>query len=174
MDIISHGLWGSVAAGRKSKKSFWTAFVFGVGPDLLSFGIFFGAGVLGLSHRPDWEAGPPDPQLIPRYVHSLYDLTHSLVIFAVVFALVWLVRKKPLWEMSGWGLHVLMDIPSHSSRFFPTPFLYPVSDFTINGISWAQPVIFIPNVAGLVVAYLLFLWSWRKRKKSAQETKETK
>ncbi len=41
MDIVSHGLWGGAAFGRKNKKSFWVAFLFGVLPDLLAFGPFF-------------------------------------------------------------------------------------------------------------------------------------
>ena len=40
MDIFSHGLYGGVLTGRKSRKSFWTAFIFGISPDLFSFGIF--------------------------------------------------------------------------------------------------------------------------------------
>jgi hypothetical protein len=36
MDVISHGLWGGVAFGRKNKKYFWWSFGFGIMPDLLS------------------------------------------------------------------------------------------------------------------------------------------
>jgi len=32
---------GGVAVGRKSKKSFWTAFAFGVFPDVFAFGLPF-------------------------------------------------------------------------------------------------------------------------------------
>ncbi len=41
MDIISHGLWGGITVGRKSGRSFWTAFCFGVAPDLFAFGPMF-------------------------------------------------------------------------------------------------------------------------------------
>ena len=37
MDIVSHGLWGSIAFGRKSRSSFWMAFVIGMAPDIFSF-----------------------------------------------------------------------------------------------------------------------------------------
>ncbi len=53
MDIVSHGLWGSIAFGRKSRSSFWLAFVIGMAPDLFSFGILWLAAVLGLSKKPD-------------------------------------------------------------------------------------------------------------------------
>ena len=41
MDIISHGLWGGITVGRRSGRSFWTAFCFGVAPDLFAFGPMF-------------------------------------------------------------------------------------------------------------------------------------
>lgn len=156
MDIISHGLWGSIAFGRKDRKSFWTAFFFGIAPDLFSFGLFTAGVWLGLEHGVDWSGGPPDPSRIPPYVHHLYDVTHSLIVFAAVFALVAFFRKQPWWEMSAWGLHILFDIPTHSERFFPTPFLWPLSDFHISGISWGHPAIFFPNVAFLLALYFWY------------------
>lgn len=48
MDIISHGLWGGIAFGRKNKKDFWQSFAFGVMPDLLAFGVLTVATTLGV------------------------------------------------------------------------------------------------------------------------------
>jgi len=157
MDILSHGLWGGVAAGRKNKKSFWQAFTFGVAPDLFSFGIFTGMTILGLASSPDWSGGPPLESEIPVYVHALYNITHSLVIFGSAFLLIWLFRKKPFIPMLAWGLHILVDIPTHSTEFFPTPFLWPFFDSVrVSGIPWAHPIIFIPNVVLLILAYVWF------------------
>ena len=55
MDIISHGLWGGIAFGRKRRSLFWWSFGFGVMPDLFSFGIFTGMVQLGMASGPDWE-----------------------------------------------------------------------------------------------------------------------
>ncbi len=162
MDIISHGLYGGVAFGRKSKISYWKAFFFGIMPDLFSFGILFALSILSIASGPDFSAGPPDPASIPQYVHSLYNVTHSLVIAGIVIGIVWFVRKKPLVEMFAWPLHMLVDIPTHSSSFFPTPFLWPVSDFHVDGISWGTPYIFIPNVILLIALYTWFYFSKRK------------
>lgn len=156
MDIVSHGLWGSLAFGRKNKKSFLLAFFLGIAPDLFSFGPFFASTFLGLAERPHFSSEPPDPSLIPHYVSQLYQVTHSIIIFAVIFALVWFLRKKPFWEMSAWGLHILMDIPTHSYKFFPTPFLWPISDLKLNGWHWGSPWIFWPDVALLTVLYIWF------------------
>lgn len=168
MDVISHGLWGGILVGRKNKKEFLTAFAFGVGPDVLSFGIFTAMTVLGLASGPDWSGGPPDPRLIPQYVHMLYNITHSLLVFLFVFVLVWAFRKRPFLPMLAWAFHILLDIPTHSTDFFATPFLWPISEYRINGIPWGHPYIFFPNLILLVGFYFYFFVikkMWRKEKK---------
>lgn len=125
-----------------------------MGPDLLSFGILWAGVHLGFSNSLDWSKDHPSMIQIPFYVKSLYEITHSLVIFSAVFLIVWLIRKKPLWILGAWGLHILIDIPTHSFSFFPTPFLWPFSDFMINGIEWGKPIIFIPNVILLGFLYI--------------------
>ncbi len=174
MDVISHGLWGGLTVGRKSKKSFLLAFLFGVAPDVVSFGIFMISNVLGISSRPDWSSGPPDAASIPGYVYQLYDFTHSFVIFLVVFGIVWLIRKKPFMEMGAWGLHILFDIPTHSLAFFPTPFLWPLAEVHVNGTTWATPWIFFPNWAFLIVLYAFFIIRKVKAKRTSvqDEVKE--
>lgn len=171
MDILSHGLYGGIALGRRNRFSYWLAFFFGVAPDLFSFGIFTVLAFLGISERPDWSSGQhPDPTGIPPYVHALYNGTHSLVIFAIVFALIWIIRKKPFTEMLAWPLHILVDIPTHSERFFPTPFLWPISNFHIDGHPWSDPRIFIPNLIFLVGLYLWFFVTRSRRGRVSEGT----
>lgn len=162
MDTLSHGLWGSGLFGSKNKKHFWYGFLFGVAPDILSFGIFTISSFLGLEEGPDWSAGPPAESMIPEYVHVLYDITHSFLIFALVFLLVWVIRKKPFIPLWGWGFHILLDIPTHSLAFFATPFLWPISDVRFDGIPWSHPLIFLPNVVLLVV---LYVWLYIRKKR---------
>lgn len=164
MDILSHGLWGGAAFGRSVKKNFWLAFFIGISPDLFSFGIFSAMNFLGLVSGPDWSNGPPDASTIPQYVHSLYNITHSLIVFVAVFLLVWVIRKKPLYEMLAWPLHILMDIPTHSTRFFPTPFLWPVAEYKIDGVPWSHPWIFFPNWILLILIYSYFFFKKRRLK----------
>mgnify|MGYP001577857555 CR=1 FL=1 len=156
MDPLSHGLWGAVAFGRKNRRSFWTAFGFGFAPDLFSFGLFFVSTYLGLASRPPLFTNVNDDSWVPDYIHSLYGPTHSLVIFLAAFFLVWIIRRKPLWEMAAWGLHVIFDIFGHTRQFFPTPFLWPISEYRFDGWHWSNPWIYIPNVALLVVLSLWF------------------
>ena len=167
MDIFSHGLWGSLAFGRRSKKSFLVSFLCGMAPDLFSFGIFFVAIILGLSDRPDFSE-PPVSSNIPHYVSQLYQFTHSFIIFLILFFMLWTLFRRPIWEFSAWGLHILFDIPTHSYQFFPTPFLWPISHFEVNGIPWGSPQIFIPNIALLAACYIwFFIYRRRHRRKTS-------
>ncbi len=163
MDIFSHGLWGGIAFGRKSKKMYWWSFFFGIMPDLFSFGILTAATILGLSSGPNFGHGLPDPAAVPHYIHILYNITHSLIVFAFVFAIVWFLHKKHFLPLLAWGFHILIDIPTHSVAFFPTPFLWPISNFMVNGISWGQPIILVPDLILLVICY--FIWWLRRRRK---------
>lgn len=165
MDFLSHGLWGGIALGRASRRSFWLAFGIGMAPDLLSFGLVFANGLL--THGLDFFNGlghPPTAAQIPAYVHTLYQVTHSLVVFMAVFALVWLWRRRPLWELGAWGLHILLDIFTHSTDFFPTPFLWPLADVRVDGVPWSEPRIFFGNVLLLAALYAGF---YLRRRRSA-------
>lgn len=151
MDIISHGLRSGLAFGRKNKKEFIKSIGRGILPDALSFGIFTGATILWLSARPD--RGNHDVTQIPQYVHTLYNITHSLFIFWVALGIAYLWKKKiPLPMLWRW-LHILMDIPTHSMAFFPTPFLRPILPPLVNGISRWTPIIFFSNRWLLILGY---------------------
>ncbi len=161
MDIVSHGLWGGVAAGRASKKNYKLAFLFGVLPDLISFVPQFVYMVLS-PEAAHFKGGPPDPATILPLTYALYNITHSLVIFSILFALVWFVRQKPLIPLLAWGLHILCDIPTHSVEFFPTPFLWPLADVKVNGFSWGQGWFMILNYSLLILVYA-GVWISRRR-----------
>lgn len=158
MDILSHGLYGGVAFGRRKKRDYLTAFLFGIGPDLVAFGTFFITSLIFSGN-----VGKPSLESIPQYVFSIYDFSHSLVVYSIFLAILWFLGKRHFAKLTlGWPLHILVDIPTHDASFFPTPFLWPVSDFSIDGIPWSQPMIFIPNVIVLVSLYLY--WYLKRRK----------
>ncbi len=166
MDVVSHGLWGGASFGRKSKKYFWVAFLVGILPDVIPFTLEF----LRFIFEYD-SAKTFTPEIFPPYVFILYSLTHSLIIFSSIFLVVWFLAKKPYLPLLAWGLHVLMDIPTHSDKFFPTPFLWPISDFTFNGTSWGTPLIFFGNWGALILIYLA-IWLYRKKSHATIKTYE--
>ncbi len=168
MDILSHGLWGSMIFGRKNRRSFWIGFIFGIAPDFFSFGILLIERLLRSIVTGTWMIGTGKPDLmeVPAYVSHLYDITHSFVIFLVVFAIVWLIRRRsgkgPVWEMLAWPFHIFLDLFTHSTSFFPTPYLWPFSYVPIDGIPWSTPIIFFTNAFFLVLLYSVYFY--RKKK----------
>jgi hypothetical protein len=184
MDVFSHGLWAGAAAkavNLKKKKPLkvWLAMVWGIFPDVFAFAISFAylnyfritGGGTPFAIRPG-EMEPPVGQQSPilQLTHYLYDASHSLLVFFVVFSLVAWYFRRPVWEMSGWLLHILMDIPTHSLTFFPTPFLWPLSHFVVNGIRWGTRTFMLTNYSLLVATYALLWWLGRKKKKGGRLT----
>lgn len=164
MDILSHALWGGVLFGRKSRLYFWLSFVIGGLPDFLSFGIFLITTLFGITEQPvvSYERNL-DVFTVPDFVNTLYNITHSFIIFAAVFGLVWLILRRPFLPLLAWAFHILLDIFTHSIDVFPTPFLWPISDFKIGGHSWGSFWIFIPNIILIIAVYSF--WFWKKKKK---------
>ena len=161
MDIISHALWTNVAYLKMQRRTRIWAVLFGILPDIVSFGPFFVEEIAFHTVRgtiTQFSAAGV------RYITTAYNLTHSLVLFAAVVGIVWLVWRKPYLPLAGWGLHIVIDIFSHSRAFFPTPFLYPISNYTVDAISWTYPYFLLPNFAVLAAVYLLiYLLHVRRR-----------
>jgi len=180
MDIFAHGLWaGATYKAINLKKikplEVWRAVGWGIAPDIFAFSPAFiwlvwslAAGNLSLA---DW----PQPEKIEPLGHenwpifqlasALYNISHSLAIFLLAAGLVAFFVKKIPWEMGGWLLHILIDIPTHSYKFYPTPFLWPFSEWKFDGWSWGNFAFMIVNYSLLAIIYL---WIWiKKRKKSA-------
>lgn len=158
MDTFAHGFWTFAVFHRK--KYVWLAVLFGVLPDLLSFGILFFANLAnGNFHR-----GPPGISTLPKWLFASYNLTHSFIMFLAVFIAVYLITKKWFWPLTAWAIHILIDIPTHSFRYFPTPFLWPVSDYKFDGISWATPWFMLMNYFALMIIFIIVAYNRVKKK----------
>lgn len=160
MDVLAHGLWGGVAFYPKGRKRYSVAFVLGMAPDLLSFGVYHATHPGWLKLRLAGElSGPPPLSTLPEFLFRAYNLTHSLVIWAALFALIWVIWRGPPWVFLAWGLHIICDIPTHNSRYFPTPYLWPFPTPLVEGISWVTPWFMMSNYAALLLAYVgIFLY----------------
>jgi hypothetical protein len=157
MEIVAHGLWAGAAAVAARKKTkarfhmgwvlFWAVFpdVFAFGP-AIAFGLWLrliGSGPVGHVHF-----GLP-----------LYQAGHSLIVFLAVFGLASALARRPLFAMLGWLLHILIDIPTHSFSYYATRFLWPVSDFRIDGIAWWTRWFWAATYFALALVYFLL---WRR------------
>ncbi len=161
MDIISHGLWGGIAFGRRKKK-FIIALLFGILPDFLAFGPFF---LYTKLNAISFHRKPP-LEIIPAWVFVIYDLGHSLIFFCIIYLIIRRVDKKISFCCLAWLLHIFFDIPTHSAEYFPTKFLYPISNFYVDGIPCSSPSILYPNVIILITLYSIYLFRYLKRRKS--------
>ena len=176
MDIFSHGLWAGAAykaINKKAKKplNVWFAGFWGIFPDLFAFtipfiwlfgNIIFGGMSFSDLPRPDSvEPAPQDTLPIFRLTSLLYSISHSAIIFLIVFGITFLIFRRPIWELGGWFIHILLDIPTHSFQFYPTPFLWPLSGWKFDGFSWGTLWFLIPNYIAIIAVYMLLR---RKRK----------
>jgi len=159
MDIVSHGLWGGAALGRKSRKAFLLAFGLSVLPDILAEGVMSSLAFLKLEGMPNLNNGHPHLAEFPVYARNFYNMTHSLIVFLVLFLIIWAIGSKPFYPLAAWALHIIIDIPTHSLELFPTPFLWPISAYRFDGINWRNPIIMFPNILLLCTFY--GIWAYR-------------
>jgi hypothetical protein len=182
MDTFSHAVWGYVSLGgtglkpAPTRRMLAAGALAGAAPDLLWFvplkiSQALDRGWAGVVEGRDpgiWRAeGPPLPQDLVDSYFSFYVWTHSLVVLAIAAALLWALlprARRALWLAVPYGLHILMDIPTHE-RFLTRPF-HPLSDWSFTGLSWADPRIFWPH---LVVLCAAIVWTWRTRSKARRE-----
>ena len=171
MDVFSHGLWGTLYAKTANRKlpqaiKLKWAFFWGVFPDAFAFGPVFvwaciswiiGRDTSGILHGPPSGIEPwtPGTGTLSDFAQLLYQFSHSLIIFTVVIALVYFVRRKIPWTMGPWLLHIFFDIPTHSYEFYATPFLWPISNLKFNGIQWSEGWFMVLNYGALLIVYLV-------------------
>jgi len=175
MDFVAHSLWAAAAAKAANRRLArplrvgWAAW-WGMFPDLFAFGPQ--VAVMGWIRLTYWAQGIEPEGFgrgarhgIPGFQLSsdLYKISHGLLIFAAVFGLVWLLARRPVWELLAWPLHILMDIPTHTLRFYPTPFLWPLSSYRFGGISWGAPWFIALNYGALITVFVLLRRRRRRR-----------
>lgn len=148
MDIFAHFLWVFAIYWQHSKR--WIAGLLGFMPDIVTFGPHT---IFALINGVDMGR----PHNIEPYVYTMYDISHSLVICALGMILLWYVARAWFWLSFGWPLHIIIDLPTHTAEFFPTPLFWPFSDFYISGISWATGWFMIANYGALFAIYTWLL-----------------
>lgn len=145
MRIYEHFGWTYVIY-HKSKYLRYALLV-SVLPDLLSWGLWMPytaiSGVLSLKHK-------PEPSLVPDWIFTLYGITHSVVVAAIVLTIIYHLFKKIPIYLWAWPINIVVDIPLHTRDYLPTPFLWPISDWKFPGISWSNIYFTVINYAALL------------------------
>lgn len=154
MDYFAHGFWSYIFFHRSKKPIY--AVLFGLVPDTFSFFIYF-------FYKLIFEGGFSRPIVseIPKWVMILYGISHSLFTVLIFFLVVYFIfRKIPIY-MFAWPIAIIMDIPTHTKDFLPTPFLWPVSDYAFPGFSWGSKWFMIINY-GLIIIAFGYIYYWKK------------
>ena len=155
MDTLSHALYGKGLFGYKKYR--WYSFFFGIVPDIFSFGIYF----IYLIVFSEFEFGRPSRDELPYWVYDLYDISHSMVTALVFIAIAYKINKDFAWPMLAWPMHIIVDFFTHSIEFFPTPILWPISDYRFDGVPWSNPNVLVIN---FVLIFVIFIYRWKNKK----------
>ncbi|MFH1084224.1 MAG: hypothetical protein V1772_00475 [Chloroflexota bacterium] len=130
MDPVSHLVCTALLVGRAPRT-----LVAGVAPDLPWYILY-----------PAWLLARPEARraaragawpLPPEGIRQVHYAAHSLLVAGLCGLA--LRRRSParawLW---AWALHILLDMPTHArARMAPRP-LWPLSAWTLDGLSWAD------------------------------------
>ena len=161
MDTILHAFFAWFLC--RKKKLAWLAAVGGALPDLASIAtalfLFFAGGFSASALLGEFFSTP---------FRGYYLVFHSFIVFAIA-ALVVLALKRKLWPFFfGWGLHLLIDLPTHSTDGIRP--LWPLTDWQFcSPFSWwdfshGAPIVIAVEAAALAVA-LWILWKERKHRR---------
>ena len=125
--------------------------MFGVIPDLSSFGIYFIVRLFSVG----LQLGKPAIEEIPLWVIELYNISHSIITAFILIFITYLINKDLAWPMLAWPVHIIVDLLTHSIEFFPTPIFWPLSDFKFDGVPWSNIYVFITNI---ILIFLIFFY----------------
>lgn len=180
MDILAHGLWTAAALTVASRHTTITpaaarvTVAAAIAPDivhalpLLLWSVLDGQSPLQLliAYGVAWPGQEPWlPPSVESISHHLHCLAHrAMAAGAVTLMCLCTLRKIPL-LLYGWWSHIVIDVFTHSADFYPAPVLYPLSDWTFDGVAWNAPAVLLANYMVLAAA-----WAWvlQGRHSSAQ------
>ena len=132
MDLITHALLSRILVGREA-----AIIAAGVAPDL-PFYLTYPPWVIARGEAAqslvsgDWPDAPP-------WMEALHYAAHSVPVALLGSVLVRaLTRHWPRRELAAWLLHIVVDVPTHSRQFWGPQFLWPLSDYAVDGVPWAE------------------------------------
>ena len=147
MDTIAHGIWTYIIYFAHPKK--WWAVLIGIAPDVISFVPYFIIDyLLGFSVQATFDL--------------VYQYTHSLVIFAIVFIGIALFTRSAPLIFGAWGIHIVFDMFTHPMAYYPTPYLFPFNSPELLAFDYRTWGFLVVNYV-LIIGFLLFL-HFRKKK----------
>jgi hypothetical protein len=129
MDPLTHLIISKVLIGNDR-----SVLIAGLAPDApfyatYPFWIIVSRQLLRSVQQNSW----PEP---PAWMYVPHHIAHSLPMMLTIALVLRLHTGRWLPWSLAWLLHILIDIPTHSRRYWAPQFLWPFSTFTVDGISW--------------------------------------
>ena len=141
MDIFAHALWSFILFFRFKKLRWWAALV-GFLPDVFVV-------------IPHWFVD--HQQSHGQRVYDIaYQYTHSWVVFAIFYLLLFLITKKQFIVLLAWPFHAFLDLFTHPVWYYPTPFLWPLSSPIVPAFYYRNTTFMIVNYV-LIIGILIYL-----------------
>lgn len=158
METFSHLLWPMLFFRNKLWRE--EALVFALLPDI-SFLFILMYVFLGTPMDVGWWGAM---QTIPEIYKQFYFFMHSFVAVGIAAIIVWRLSPKLLPALSGWFLHICMDIPVHDGEF-ATRFLYPIfpNVYLESSLTWTDYRVM--GITYLLLLNFMVYSLWRERKK---------
>ena len=107
--------------------------------------------------------GVPVLAEIPAWTFTLYNISHSIIVALTGILVIFIWRRRVPIYIFAWPIAIVMDALTHTRSFLPTPFLWPIFDWTFPGISWANRTVMTINYI-LIVLSLCVIMLLKKRK----------
>lgn len=176
MDVISHGLWATAVAEVLRRRGVVTTgqvagtAAFGLMPDLMAL-VPVSIWAVGSESSIDairayvFARPGSEPVMAPWahiLEHHIHCSAHSIIILSLITLLsFWRVRWM-LVPLTGWWVHLALDVPTHSSEYYAVTVFYPLTEWSFDGIAWTHPAVLGMNYAALTLVYT-WLFLTRKR-----------
>jgi hypothetical protein len=177
VDIFAHALWagaGVTAARRRwplAPRIIALTVALAALPDILHLLPIlawwaFGDGSMTTLQAyaiavPDHE--PALPPLVNLLSHHLHCIMHSAIVAGAATLLLWIMRRSLWIPLLGWWSHIVIDIFTHSTAYYPVPVLYPFTQRGFDGIAWNTPWFLLLNYAVLAAVGVWLLRTGRRQ-----------
>jgi hypothetical protein len=106
---------------------------------------------------------PVLPPLVLLVSHNLHCTVHSALVAGLVTLLAWRFKPVFLIPLLGWWSHIVIDVFTHSVDYYPSPVLYPITQWGFDGLAWITPWFMVVNYLALGIVGLLLVRSRKPR-----------
>lgn len=171
MDILAHGLWAGLGVAwvkRRQPVTRRTAVLtmaLAMLPDVVhllpvaAWAAFAGGNLEALLAYALATPGrePRMPAWVALGSHHLHCVMHSALVAGACTVLLWRWRTQVGLILSGWWLHIVIDIFTHSADYYPAPVLYPITQRGFDGLAWNTPWFLVATYLALALCAWLLL-----------------